>query len=465
VEGTGEATTATRPRPRLGATIDRWEIVGERREDEVVVRDATGDLHVLALGHPAALEREAQAIEALSDRLVLPQVVARGSDPQFGAYLVLDVRLVEDPRPTLILDQEGVLAALGRVLEVARVIEAAGLSWMPRPGDLAAGGAAILRLRGVTRRAPRGRLDARLVVEGTAPAIVGDPPILPPELLRVVLPRRTSTAATIEDLEKEIAVAVEQARAVAAAETPSPVGAWNDLGLHRDRDEDAVRVWAADADAIAVVCDGISSSVGAAEAANTAAETTLAALVGSREQDDLADAVRAAIAAANAAVCEGRKPGTAPGTTLVAARVRGLRAAIGWVGDSRAYFVGEAGAQLLTSDHSWLGEAIASGGYELEEALASPHAHALTRCLGPLDGDGDHARPDVVEVALPGPGHLVLCTDGFWSYAPGAEDLAALFDAVRTAGSSQAIARSLVATAIARGGHDNVGVAVVAVPV
>jgi len=58
-------------------------------------------------------------------------------------------------------------------------------------------------------------------------------------------------------------------------------------------------------------------------------------------------------------------------------------------------------------------------------------------------------------------GRLVLCTDGLWNYTPGAAELAKLLDDLPTAASAAAVARSLTDTALARGGHDNITVAVV----
>jgi serine/threonine protein phosphatase PrpC len=52
-----------------------------------------------------------------------------------------------------------------------------------------------------------------------------------------------------------------------------------------------------------------------------------------------------------------------------------------------------------------------------------------------------------------------VCTDGLWNYAPLPDDLARLVAAHGDA-TPLALARSLVRHALARGGHDNVTVAV-----
>jgi serine/threonine protein phosphatase PrpC len=172
-----------------------------------------------------------------------------------------------------------------------------------------------------------------------------------------------------------------------------------------------------------------------------------------------------AIHAAHVAICMApiqRDSDNAPGTTLVAGFISGGRLTVGWVGDSRAYFVSASDAELLTRDHSWAGEAIARGDMTPAEAMRAPLAHALTRCLGPIEDDECDAMPDIRSYDLPGPGYVVLCTDGFWNYFAEAIAVATLVRELGTAPSAEAVARHLVNHALARGGHDNVTVAVYA---
>jgi serine/threonine protein phosphatase PrpC len=62
-------------------------------------------------------------------------------------------------------------------------------------------------------------------------------------------------------------------------------------------------------------------------------------------------------------------------------------------------------------------------------AMASPHAHVLTRWLGgdaaDLADDPDRAA-HVERWTPPGPGALLICSDGLWNYLPEAADLAGL---------------------------------------
>ena len=96
--------------------------------------------------------------------------------------------------------------------------------------------------------------------------------------------------------------------------------------------------------------------------------------------------------------------------------------------------------------------------------MHSSYAHALTRCLGPLENaEGEPAiAADIATRRLAGPGRLLLCSDGLWNYA---SDSAAMEDVVRVAGASKEpalLARALVHEALVLGGHDNVSAAVLA---
>jgi serine/threonine protein phosphatase PrpC len=209
-----------------------------------------------------------------------------------------------------------------------------------------------------------------------------------------------------------------------------------------------------------VVCDGVSAAAHAATASRVAADTVVATVV--EDPSDPREALVQGIARAHEELCEiqRHRGGIALGTTVIAAVVQGRKVTLAWVGDSRAYRIGETDAAILTQDHSWLAEALASG-TPLEEALRSPWAHALTRCLGPLDGgEAWHSEPEVVEVELAEGDLLVLCTDGAWNYAPSAEQLAIAAGSKRT---PSATARALLSYALLAGGQDNITVAAIAI--
>ena len=147
-----------------------------------------------------------------------------------------------------------------------------------------------------------------------------------------------------------------------------------------------------------------------------------------------------------------------PSTTVVAALVVDGVATLAWAGDSRAYWLGATGLTQLTTDHSWLNDAITAGHMDPAAAEQDPRAHAITRWFG---ADSTGTQPaELLHFPLPGPGTLLLCTDGLWNYAPTLEAMqAALTEALASSPEALAQANHLVAFANAAGGRDNISVA------
>lgn len=214
---------------------------------------------------------------------------------------------------------------------------------------------------------------------------------------------------------------------------------------------------------ILVVCDGVSSSQSPELAAKAAAEGACQALMATVEREKTPcshswqEGMKQAIASAQMAVCAVpyRDVEDPPSTTIIAAVVQNGIATIGWLGDSRAYWISSQGAKLLTQDDSWLNDMIASGEMTEQEAINSAKAHVITRWLG-ADVEKD-PEPSLITFEIPGSGYLLLCTDGFWNYAPEAEQIAQLLEP--SAGKeSVVIARNLVEFALSQGGRDNITV-------
>jgi serine/threonine protein phosphatase PrpC len=239
----------------------------------------------------------------------------------------------------------------------------------------------------------------------------------------------------------------------------------SDQGLVHRRNEDSFHLdVGGDGSVAVVVCDGISSaSAGnvAARDAAKAAGTVLSEALHDPSRDAGAATLQA-IGAAREAVehveWTTRVKRVDPSCTLVSALCRDGEIMIGWVGDSRAYWIDAEGTEQLTVDDSFAEEGVAQGLLTPEQAAKSPFLHSITHWVGP----DAPARPPRVNVLRPGrAGRLVLCTDGLWNYAPTPAELGGLVEALPDGASPAAIARALVETAIARGGHDNITVAVV----
>jgi len=218
---------------------------------------------------------------------------------------------------------------------------------------------------------------------------------------------------------------------------------------------------------VAVVCDGVSSSVHAeeaAEAAATAAGSVLAAAVAG--PGPLDEATVQAAGAANKAVTA--LPWTAagnlasPSCTFVSAVCRGGEIAVGSIGDSRVYWLGPPdGVRRLSVDDSWAEAEVEAGHMTEAEAEADLRSHAITRWVGADAPDGD---PRVVTLTPPLPGRLLLCSDGLWNYAPTTADLAELLARQPDPSTPLELARSLTTFALDAGGHDNITVVVIDLP-
>ncbi|WP_129312050.1 PP2C family serine/threonine-protein phosphatase [Streptomyces sp. L2] len=253
----------------------------------------------------------------------------------------------------------------------------------------------------------------------------------------------------------------------------------SDRGLRHHRNEDAFAVdTAALPDGtpavLAIVCDGVSSATRPDEASlaasRAAGETLLAALPrGTHPQAAMHEAIIAASQAVNALAGE---PDTArehtphqnaPACTIVGAVVAAGLLVVGWVGDSRAYWVPDdrgTPAARLTEDDSWAAQMVAAGLMSEAEAYADERAHAITGWLG---ADAYELEPHTASFKPDRPGVVVVCTDGLWNYAETAGEMA---DVVPPDAAERPLhsARVLVGHALDGGGHDNVTVAVLPFP-
>jgi serine/threonine protein phosphatase PrpC len=235
-----------------------------------------------------------------------------------------------------------------------------------------------------------------------------------------------------------------------------------DRGLHHPRNEDAMALTSGAALSAAVVCDGVSSSANAQAAAKAAVDAAIAVLTSAltdAEPDRAATLQRAAAAAQAAVVTVPRNgPGESPSCTFVAALVGGGELAVGWIGDSRAYWMSAGGGQRLTIDDSWAAEQAARGTMSEAAAEADPRAHSITGWLG---ADAVAWVPHTVTFSPETPGRLLICTDGLWNYASTPGVLAALMAEIPGDPTALETARFLTAWARDAGGQDNITVVIV----
>jgi serine/threonine protein phosphatase PrpC len=237
-----------------------------------------------------------------------------------------------------------------------------------------------------------------------------------------------------------------------------------DRGRVHERNEDAMALGRLpDGPVAAVVCDGVSTSLTPQQASRAAADAALDVLL-TGTAAPLERINGAVLAAASAVAALGRAGDLhAPSCTLVCALAGPAEITVGWIGDSRAYWLAPPDAadpaRLVTADHSWAAQVVAAGVLDEAAAMRDPRAHAITRWLGA----GGTAEAEAATLRPTAPGALLLCTDGLWNYLPDAARLAAVALPELARGGPIAAAQALTALALDAGGRDNITAVVVTV--
>ncbi|WP_309240222.1 protein phosphatase 2C domain-containing protein [Actinomadura sp. J1-007] len=178
----------------------------------------------------------------------------------------------------------------------------------------------------------------------------------------------------------------------------------SDRGLRRAVNADAMALVTAGPWTIGVVCDGVSMSPRSERAARVAAQTGAATLAARLEAGALPEDAhhRAAVRAGRAVAALAASVDAAPACTYVAATAGPQGLWCGSVGDSRAYWLPDHGPGMaLTEDDTGEHDALAAW----------------------LGADAPEPEPHIRSYRPPGPGRLLLCTDGLWRYLPDPDSL------------------------------------------
>jgi serine/threonine protein phosphatase PrpC len=224
------------------------------------------------------------------------------------------------------------------------------------------------------------------------------------------------------------------------------------VGLRRTLNEDALLssaergLWA--------VADGMGG--------HDAGEVASAMVIESLDECDLNGDLDARIAAAVAALrdandrlqefaktfCEDRTIGS----TVVGLIAEQGQYACFWAGDSRAYRARQGVITRLTRDHSLVQDLVDAGMLAAEEAESHPNANIITRAVGAeLALHVDTSTGD-----LQAGDTFLLASDGLTRLVNDAELLEKLAEPA-----IEAAADGLLATALERGGHDNISLVIV----
>jgi protein phosphatase len=246
----------------------------------------------------------------------------------------------------------------------------------------------------------------------------------------------------------------------ADAEPRIEVGLATDVGQVRTGNEDSIlcepleSLLVSERGLFCAVADGMGGHAAGEDASSMAVQVARDVFYGTAGDTDPLEALRLAVAQANAAVYEagaGKTGRDHMGTTLTAAVLFNRRVVVGHVGDSRCYLVLDDVITQLSKDHSWVAEEVEAGRMTPEQARVNPRRNIITRALG--------LRPDVDVDAYQAnlePGNIVvICSDGLHGLVTEEE----IFSYVKRLRPADAV-DALVQLANDRGGPDNISVVI-----
>jgi protein phosphatase len=203
------------------------------------------------------------------------------------------------------------------------------------------------------------------------------------------------------------------------------------------------------------VCDGVGGSDGGEIASREAARTLIEKYYSSIKPP--ARALRDAYAGCNMRVYDlgtSQRSARRMQTTMSALVLTANQMYVGHVGDTRVYRVRGKKIDLLTRDHSEVGELMRIGLLTAEEARHHPRRSIITRSLG----QEMMVQADVTNEPFEEGDIFVLCTDGVWEPVED-EEIAATVGFHTPAEACQ----RLVDLAIERGSEDNCSIQIVKV--
>ena len=229
-----------------------------------------------------------------------------------------------------------------------------------------------------------------------------------------------------------------------------------DQGCVRSQNQDAYQIAQLDRNSLlCVVCDGM----GGAKSGNIA--STLAVDVFVQEvrrfwmanstQEKINQMLQSAVKLANFTVYDQAKQFEefdGMGTTLVAVLIRGRKATVVNVGDSRMYLANEDGIRQITRDHSLVQMMVDRGDLTPEQAKSYPGKNYITRAVG----TEAIITYDLFHLDVAKGDYLLLCSDGLSNVMDDQEILFEIVHGVK----KQNCCKRLLDIAKTRGAPDNV---------
>ena len=225
----------------------------------------------------------------------------------------------------------------------------------------------------------------------------------------------------------------------------------SDRGLSEKRPENEDSMLSDPEHHVFAVADGVGGAQAGEVASKTAVDVLQEAFANQVSNEDVEDLMEIAIQRANDSIyrMSREQPRFAMmATTIVALHLRGLRATVGHVGDSRLYRL-TPGGQLRreTEDHSLVEEEMRAGRLTPEQAANHPNRNVISRALGAEASVEVDMRSFEVESGT----LFLLCSDGITRHIPDSELTALL----RGAPSLEAACEEMKRRCYERGAEDN----------
>lgn len=224
---------------------------------------------------------------------------------------------------------------------------------------------------------------------------------------------------------------------------------------------------------LAIVADGIGGHQAGEVAAQLTIDTIIHQLLSYRGGDPLPELQSAIIEAGRvvSAAAHAQEERAGMGSTVALAMVIGSRLYTAHVGDSRIYLLRGGRLQQISTDHTWVQEAVEYDIIAPDEVRGHPHAHILRRHIGGdqlpepdtrmrlKDGESDRQSLAHQGTALRKNDRILLCSDGLTDMV---EDME-IYQGLSGYEPQQGV-EFLTQQALERGGDDNITILILAAP-
>jgi PPM family protein phosphatase len=225
----------------------------------------------------------------------------------------------------------------------------------------------------------------------------------------------------------------------------------------------------------AVVCDGIGGHRSGEIAADLAVNTIIRTVSSSFGDEPLRTMLRA-IQLANEAIYSKAQEADdyrGMGATVAMVWMEASHFYTTSIGDSRIYLIRDHSIRQVTTDHTWIQEALENGTITKDQIANHPNAHVIRRYLGApvvpqadqrlnLRKDDDDAQSLANQgVELKVGDSILICSDGLTDHVQDREIVEAIH---AHPNNNQGIVENLVKLACDRGGKDNITIVLLSIP-